>query len=178
MLRGEKVRVRAIERADLVRLHQWWGDPRHWQEMGGAARLMSFDAVEEWFDAERDRIDLQEGRTLAISDPGGRILGTIQYGRVDPRDRVCEIGMFLGDREDRGKGYGSDALQGLLSFLFGDLGVNRVSLQVQTDNAAAIRCYEKAGFLREGSLRQCRFFDGRFHDFVVMALLSTEWKGE
>jgi RimJ/RimL family protein N-acetyltransferase len=177
MLRGERVQVRAVELADLPSLHDWWADPAHWHEMAEPARLLSFEAVEDWYDAERDRVDLQEGRTLAIADSAGGILGTIQYGRIDPRDRACEIGMFLGKGEDRGKGYGSEALRLLLAFLFGDLGVHRASLQVHPDNAAAIRCYEKMGFASEGRLRQCRFFDGRFHDMLVMALLASELKG-
>lgn len=170
--------MRAIEQGDLPLLQGWWSDVDHWHRMGEPARLLSLADVEDWYEAERDRVDPEEGRTLAIADSAGVILGTIQYGRIHPRDRSCEIGMFLGNREDRGKGFGTEALSALLGHLFADLGVHRVSLQVHPENAAAIRCYERAGFVREGTLREGRYFGGRFHDFLVMALLAGEWKGD
>ncbi len=54
--------------------------------------------------------------------------------------------------------------------------LNRVQLQVYAYNRRGIRAYEKAGFRREGVLRQEHMHDGRFWDTVVMAILREEWE--
>ena len=177
MLSGDKVGLRAIERDDLPAIHRWMNDPGLWSLQGGRPRMLPEEASERWYEVELDKSDPFEGRTLAICGIDGAILGTITYGRVDQVDRACEIGLYLGESENRNRGLGTAAIRLAVEYFFDQLGLNRVWLQVHPDNAPALRCYEKAGFVREGVLRQSRFFDGRFHDFVVMSVLADEWKG-
>jgi RimJ/RimL family protein N-acetyltransferase len=63
----------------------------------------------------------------------------------------------------------------LLGYLFEDLGLHKIRLLVLATNTRAIACYERCGFAVEGTLRDHRFFAGRFHDFLSMALLAPEW---
>lgn len=177
MLRGDKAVLRALERDDLEQLNSWWNDPGLAHLLGEGCRLSSAEETEAWFEAELEKTEPHEGRTFAIADLHGRLLGTARYGPYDVRDRACDISLFLGRPEDRNKGYGSSALRILLGYLFEDLGLNRVRLYVDPENQGAIRCYEKAGFVREGVCRQMRYFAGRFHDFVLMSMLASEWKG-
>ena len=48
------------------------------------------------------------------------------------------------------KGYGTDSLNTILTYLFNELNMNRVSLYVDVSNLAAVHCYEKCGFRKEG----------------------------
>src|SRR5690606_19925581 len=98
------------------------------------------------------------------------------YGAFDPTDRQTTVGLYLGDPEVRGMGYGQDTMRTLLSYLFDDLGLHKVRLFVKADHAQAIACYERCGFQVEGRLRDHRFFAGRFHDFLAMAILAPEWR--
>jgi RimJ/RimL family protein N-acetyltransferase len=176
MLSGDTVGLRAIDRGDLPAIHRWMNDPGLWILQGGRPRLLPEEASERWFEVELDKTDPFDGRTLAICDLDGAILGTITFGRVDQMDRACEIGLYLGEPGNRNRGLGTAAIRLAVAYLFDQLGLNRIWLQVHSDNALALRCYEKVGFVREGVLRQSRFFNGRFHDFVVMSVLAGEWK--
>jgi RimJ/RimL family protein N-acetyltransferase len=49
-------------------------------------------------------------------------------------------------------------------------------LTTDEENARAIRCYEKAGFVHEGLLRQHRLIDGRFGNTLVMGVVRDEWQ--
>ena len=51
-------------------------------------------------------------------------------------------------------------------------GMTRVELDVFASNARAIRLFERAGFVREGTKRRARFLDGREDDVVCMARLT------
>jgi len=64
----------------------------------------------------------------------------------------------------------------MVNYAFGILGMHRVWLHVYAYNQRAIRAYEKAGFVREGVLREDRYHNGRFFDTIVMGLLRSEWE--
>ena len=68
-----------------------------------------------------------------------------------------------------------EAVRLLLDFAFRDLNLHRVYLHVFDTNAAAIRIYEKVGFVREGVLRQAAHIDGRYVDVMVMSILREEY---
>ncbi len=175
MLQGKIIRLRALERDDSDALHDWWNDPELWSQMGSRRRVSSRDELDAWLDTELDKTSSQEGKTLGIETPEG-LIGTIWYGAYDAGDRQTLVGLYLGDAATRGHGLGTDALQTLLGYLFDDLGLHKARLLVLATNARAIACYERCGFQTEGRLRDHRFFAGRFHDFLEMAVLAPEWK--
>jgi RimJ/RimL family protein N-acetyltransferase len=82
---------------------------------------------------------------------------------------------MLGEPEEWGKGYGSEATRLVLRYAFETLNLNRVWLHVYEYNERGLRAYEKAGFRREGRLRQEMFRDGRYWDTIVMGILRDEW---
>jgi RimJ/RimL family protein N-acetyltransferase len=88
-------------------------------------------------------------------------------------DAFLAIG--IGEPEYRGKGYGSEALNLTLAFAFTELMLHRVSLGVFTYNARAIRAYEKAGFVHEGTRREDMRRDGQWHGSHIMGILRREW---
>jgi RimJ/RimL family protein N-acetyltransferase len=86
------------------------------------------------------------------------------------------FGIFIGEAEGRGKGFGTEVAALIVRYAFATLNLNRVWLQVYEDNKGAIRAYEKVGFKREGLLRHDSFRDGKYGNTVVMGLLRSEWK--
>ena len=58
---------------------------------------------------------------------------------------------------------------------FETLNLNRVFLRVYAENARAIRSYEKAGFVREGRLRDAVYKHGKYDDVILMGVLRAEW---
>ncbi|MNL05480.1 Spermidine N(1)-acetyltransferase [compost metagenome] len=175
MISGHRTRLRALERDDLDSLFAWWNDPRLWTLIGSPSRISSSEELEAWFEGELDKTSPQEGRTFAIDDQKDRLIGTAWYGTYEAADRQATVGLYLGESEDRGKGYGTDALGTLCSYLFDEQGLHKARLYVERENLAAIAVYRKLGFVEEGRLREHRFYGGTFHDFLVMGLLSREF---
>jgi len=81
------------------------------------------------------------------------------------------LGMFL-RREYRGRGIGGRLLERTLRDAWGK-GFTRVELEVFSDNDAAIRLYEHAGFEHEGRKRRARVIDGSVQDLLVMAVVRA-----
>ncbi|RAN76871.1 GNAT family N-acetyltransferase [Bacillus sp. SRB_331] len=75
-----------------------------------------------------------------------------------------------------GKGYGTEAMKIVLSFVFEQLTLNRLQLEVFSHNSRGIRAYEKIGFVKEGTLRQSLFYNGKCSDEIIMAILKSDYK--
>jgi RimJ/RimL family protein N-acetyltransferase len=85
------------------------------------------------------------------------------------------VGIGIGEREFRGKGYGTDTMRVLLNYAFTELNLHRVSLNVFAYNPMAIRSYEKAGFVIEGKQREYLNREGKRWDMVFMGILKEDW---
>src|SRR6266508_5906151 len=66
-------------------------------------------------------------------------------------------------------------IRAVLRHAFEEMGLRRIDLHTDADNARGIRCHEKCGFVREGVMRERRLRYGTPLDMVVMGVLSHEW---
>ena len=128
---------------------------------------------EAWFDSIRNRDDVV---IFAIRERDSeRLIGSCQLLNIDPRHGSCELQIRIGEVAARGQGHGTEAVRLLLDHAFRDLGLHRVGLHVFSGNEAAISAYEKAGFVREGLMREAAMIDGDRVDVVVMAIIGRDY---
>ena len=97
-------------------------------------------------------------------------LGFLQVSDLDAVNRRGELGIGLAP-EAQGAGHGVRALTLLLDHLRSTRGLQKMSLRVDSDNARAIRCYERSGFERCGLLRRHVNIEGAWRDVVLMERL-------
>jgi RimJ/RimL family protein N-acetyltransferase len=110
------------------------------------------------------------------SIPDDRLVGTCQLHSLHTIYRSAELQIRIGERDNQGKGYGSEAVYLLLRHGFEDRNLHRIGLHVFDDNLAAIRIYTKAGFKEEGRLREAAFINGRLKDILLFGLLRSEFR--
>lgn len=85
------------------------------------------------------------------------------------------VAIALGEREYWGKGYGTEAMNLILRYVFNEMNLRRVSLIVFEYNPRAIHSYEKAGFVEEGRIRGAMLREGKRWDFIWMGVTREEW---
>ena len=88
--------------------------------------------------------------------------------RLDWKNRVAEVAIMIGTPY-RGRGYGREAMRLLCDFCFREMNLHKLKVSVFAFNEAAIRCYGRNGFVREGVLRGEIFREGEYRDVVLMA---------
>lgn len=101
-------------------------------------------------------------------------IGNIKVDNFDWVSRTCELGVLLGDRTYWGKGIGTEVMQLTLHYAFEQLNIRKVMLAVYANNPAAIKLYEKVGFVQEGCLRQQIHYKGEYIDKYYMGIFSNE----
>lgn len=176
MFIGEKVRLRPIEREDLPRYVRWFGDPEVRRHLGIYIPF-SLAQEEQWFEHLLERLARSQDVVLAIDTADGVHIGSLGLHSINWKDRSAELGITIGEKAYWSQGYGSDAIRTLLRVAFHEMNLHRVFLLVDADNPRAIRCYEKAGFQREGTSRDAVYRKGAYHDQFVMSVLETEFGG-
>jgi len=172
---GKKVRLRPVERDDLPRFVEWFGDPDVRRYL---LLYLPFSLAQEerWFESLQGRLERQQDVLLAIETADGVHIGNIGLNSINWKDRNAELGIVIGEKAYWSQGYGTDAIRTLLELAFREMNLHRVFLRVDVDNERGIRCYEKAGFQRDGTLRQMVFKEGAYIDQHIMSILRSEYE--
>lgn len=172
MILGDKIIINGLESNDLKERHLWLNDPEityYFTNLGSIPTSKS--DLEKWY----ENISAKRSQELhfSIFTKELKHIGGAQLKNIDWKNRSAELGIFIGDKSEWGKGYGTNATQCLIDFGFNELNLHRLWLRVDQDNLAALKCYQKAGFVQEGIFRAEVFRNGCFHDSVVMSVLNN-----
>jgi RimJ/RimL family protein N-acetyltransferase len=104
------------------------------------------------------------------------LIGGCGTNAIDWKNSTATVGIFVGKEGYLSKGYGTDAMNILINFIFNEMNINKVKLEVYSFNIRAIKCYEKLGFKQEGCLRKEIFREGKYHDILVYGMFRDEFK--
>ncbi|GAB4074501.1 GNAT family protein [Barrientosiimonas marina] len=107
----------------------------------------------------------------------GDTVGHISLRHIDQENKSARIAKVLvGNQHSRGQGIGQQMIHDVLRIAFDHFQLHRVSLGVFDFNTPAIACYEKAGFTKEGLLRDCRKRGSDYWSLWEMSILENEWR--
>jgi RimJ/RimL family protein N-acetyltransferase len=157
-----------IMQRDLESLFVWLND-------AGAARLdmphrpLDCVAFRDWL----DRLPREMSQILFAIRQTNRpeMIGFVLFKNFQPVYQTAELGVRIGIETERGKGYGTHAVQLAMDYAWKVLNLHRIGLHVLAHNERAIASYQHAGFAVEGNLRDAAFIDGHWRDVVVMGAL-------
>lgn len=121
-------------------------------------------------------IDNHERYDFLIIDPNGMIIGESVINEIDWDLRSANFRIAIFHSDMRGKGLGSWATHMTCGFAFEQLHLHRLELDVFSFNSRAEKTYLKAGFKREGVLRDAIKDGDNYADDILMAILEDEWK--
>lgn len=173
-MQGDLVTLRAIERDDVPTLFAWDQEWDTWPEVSDQAYVpKSVEEALKAFDGEEES-PYRSGDSFVpfAIEVDEELVGSVCLWGVDLHNRRAHLGIGL-SASARGRGYGTDAIKVVLRYAFEHRGLHRVQLEVLTDNAAAIRAYEKTGFVVDGRMRESAWVRGAFVDELYMSVLSS-----
>lgn len=130
-----------------------------------------YEAIEKEMAEEQD---LFYFTIRALEDD--RFIGKALIEYVDWSTGNGYIRLGIGEPEFRRKGYGSQALNLLLGYAFGELSLIHVTAVVPTYNQGALRLFQKFGFVEESRRHNALYRDGEFWDVIGFGLLNAEWR--
>jgi RimJ/RimL family protein N-acetyltransferase len=106
----------------------------------------------------------------------GRLLGFARLHWISWNHGNAFVSLGIADAQERGKGYGSEALRLILRYAFAELNLYRLSVSIPEYNQVALHVFDTAGFQEEVRQRQALHRYGRRWDLIYLGLLREEWQ--
>lgn len=172
MIKTERLSLWHIEPSDLIQNYQWANDMDLCRRAGSLPMPRSMNDLEGWY---REACSDPETSIFSVKLHDSTHIGNIELRELDLRCGCSELGIMIGDRKFRGKGYGSEAVKALCGFAFSQLRLHRISVRVLEFNEPAFHMFKKCGFTHEGTQREAFWLDGRYWDIRFMSLLEKEF---
>jgi RimJ/RimL family protein N-acetyltransferase len=182
LFEGQDIRFGPIDYEKDPEIEARWTHDSDFMRMMdvAAARPLSAAMVKKQY--EKIEKQMEEDKNLfsfAIrARDDDHLIGRAVIQWIEWSNGNAHLRLGIGAAEDRGKGYGTQALRMLLRFAFAELNLFRVTVTVPEYNEAALALLRKFGFTQEVCRRQSLERDGRRWDLYVLGLLSDEWRNQ
>ncbi len=150
---------------------KWINNKEIGTKIGNYSNNYTFGAERAYTD--NHKTDNHNYAIVRLSDD--KVIGSCGLKEVNHLHQKCEVGLFIGEEEDRGKGYGYETLSLLCDYAFNFLNMNSISLDYFNSNPSVKYCYDKVGFKDAGILRQGYYCHGKFYDVMRMDILKDEF---
>lgn len=174
MMQGEnvavRVTVRRFNRNDIPDKVRWINDPANNRFLHYDLPL-TIDKTEQWY----ERVSNDASRYDAVIEADGVPCGLIGLLDIDSKNKKAEFYVTLGEAEYRGRGVALTATAKLLDYAFGELGLHRIYLYTETENTDAQKLFGRAGFIKEGCLRNDLLVNGIYKDRFIYGLCKDDY---
>ena len=141
---------------------------------GRSSQIYTIENERKWLE---EGIQNKENQIFGIVDlENDNLLGNCGLHKINSVNRTAVLGIFIGEKAERSKGYGTETIKLLLDYGFNYLNLHEIQLDVMAFNERAIRCYEKAGFKEYGRRRESEYINGKYYDLISMDILKSEFK--
>jgi RimJ/RimL family protein N-acetyltransferase len=163
-----------LQQHDVASFYRWIRDPEVIEySLSAFQALKTEEQIDHWFAATlRDERSLNLGIYAAESNA---LIGYAGLSGLSATNHSGEYFILIGEKSFWGKGVGTAVTKQVLALGFSTLHLNRIMLTVSEPNVGGVKAYTKAGFVREGRLREASCREGRYHDKIVMSVLKSEW---
>lgn len=171
MIEGKKIILRAMREDDIDEYIQLTSDAKENGEFLPIT-IRSKPTVKKKYN--ENGFWGSDGGKLLITDKSDKMVGAISYFKGSLYMSGYEIGYQIFKRDDRGKGYTSEALSLFSAFMFEGKPISRLQICMEADNIGSKRVAEKCGYKWEGTLRKVVFSKGKHVDLEIYSLLREE----
>lgn len=168
------MKLRTLELKDASGMVEWMTDPQINKFFRFEIKDITIESAEQFIRKARE--EGEQGKTYhyAIADEQDRYLGTISLKNIDGIVKSAEYAISL-RKAAQGRGIASWATESILRMAFEEMGLQRIYLNVLSENYNAIRLYEKMGFLYEGEFRNHLDVHGEIKSLKWYAMLREEY---
>ncbi|HEY0428622.1 MAG TPA: GNAT family protein [Pyrinomonadaceae bacterium] len=157
--------ITAVVRENLEQLQRW---------VPWATADYSVETAREYIN--RTLKEFAENGTFGMNVVfDGKFVGALGFHQLDMTNKSAHVGYWLA-KEAQGRGLMTRCCRILIDYLFDEMNLNRIQINCNVENVKSRAIPERLGFKLEGIHRQVEFFDNRFGDWAIYAMLKEDWK--
>ncbi len=142
--KGDRVKIDYLKLEHVYEMRNWG---KHEDELYKDYNFpkLTYTEVNQWF---RSKTNIRNKKNYCIKNIDGKVIGYIILRKINRLLKKGVLGIVI-DPNYVNKGYGTEAINIFLKYVFYDFKINKIILQVAKFNKRAIKCYEKCGFKKE-----------------------------
>lgn len=170
----KSIKLRRLEEKDADGMLEWMRDPEIQKGFRFEAEEKDREAVLSFIRSAN--VDFIDGKDIhyAVSDENNEYLGTISLKNIDIVNKKAEYAISL-RKMAQGKGIATEATHEILKLAFEQYDLERVYLNVLSENRKAVCLYERCGFVYEGEFRKHLFLRGEYKTLKWYSMLKEEY---
>lgn len=165
VIAGEHVYLRKMTVEDTNQIIRWRNAP-HVMERFLFRTPLTKEMHLKWIEEKIGSGQVEQ--FIICEKEGDRGIGSFYFRDIDKEHHTAELGIFIGEKDALGKGYGTEAVQIGIKYGFESLQLEKIILRVISDNTAAIKNYEKNGFIRIMDRTESMMLDGDQKEIIFM----------
>ena len=169
MLKGSKIKLRAVEPSDATLIYVWENDIENWKFTNTDAPLSMFEIYQL---IEEQRVVRESGqlRLMILELNSDLVLGAIDLYNIDFKNGFGTVGILIAEKQNRNKGFAHESLNLLAGYAISHLNLSNLTCGIQSSNIPSQRLFEKAGYRKIGMRKNWYFVDGKREDEYLYQL--------
>ena len=173
---GHRIYLTGINKEDLSKIVKWVNDSEmtYYLFMGDRPAHIEL-LTEQW---EKEIKNPNEVAMAIVDKKKDKMIGWSGLYSINWISRSAEYRIFIGEKQYRDRGIGTEVAKLMLNYGFEKLNLNKIWLGVNAAHKGAVHSYEKAGFVKEGMLREEIYRNGKYYDAIRMSILRKGSHGK
>ena len=169
---GERVYLSPLNIEDAETYIKWLNDRSVTDGLGDTYLNFNLIIEKDWLEE-----NLKKGSHIyaIVLNETDELIGNVGVEDIKPAHGTATVGIFIGEAQNRGKGYGTEALNLLVGYAFGVLNLQNIMLMVFEFNQNAVKSYQKVGFKEFGRRRKAYYLNNQYHDIIFMDITREDW---
>ena len=168
---GDRIYLSPRNTEDYEIFTQWLNDFETTDYIGRSGQITTLNGEKRYLEEN----DNKGANFVIVTIEEDKMIGTVSLEEIDNLNGNATLGIFIGDKEYRSKGYGTEAIRLILDYGFNYMNLHNIKLDLMDFNERALKCYQKCGFKEYGRRRKCKFINGKYYDSISMDILRDEF---
>lgn len=174
-LKGQHIYLRALEPEDLDFVYAIENDESIWNVSNTQTPYSRFLIRQYLENAHQDIYEAKQLRLAICQNDNFSAIGLIDLFDYDPRNNRAGIGILIQNKENRGNGNGSEALQLLINYAFTHLNLHQLYANIDTENEISLKLFTTFGFQLIGTKKQWNLVNGNYADESLFQLINQSF---
>ena len=171
-IEGERLYLSPINEEDVETYVKWMNDFNVTDGLGISHNITTISGEKEWIQNTTKSNDIQ---LAIVKKENDTLIGNCSLHQINHYKKTATLGIFIGEEQERNKGYGTETVKLLIKYGFEYLNLNNIMLQVYSFNERAIKSYKKAGFKEFGRRHNVLTIKNKLYDEIYMEILKEDY---
>ena len=169
---GETIYLRALEPEDLEFLYLVENDENIWHVSNTQTPYSKFLIRQYLQNAHQDIYEAKQLRLVICESESDKTIGLIDLFDFDPKNQRAGIGILIHNTNQRGQGFGKQALQLLMNYSFNQLQIHNLYANIGTENEKSLHLFATFGFEKVGIRKEWNYIGNQYEDEVIFQLIN------